>query len=684
MALKKVIIDDREVEVPGTLTLIQACEDAGVEIPRFCYHDRLSIAGNCRMCLVEVKGAPKPMASCAVAVNDLRPGPNGEPPVISTRSDMVKKAREGVMEFLLANHPLDCPICDQGGECDLQDQAMAYGTDKSRFVFNKRAVDDKDLGPLVKTVMTRCIHCTRCVRFSTEVAGAPELGAVYRGEDTEITPYLENIVTSELSANIIDLCPVGALTSKPYAFRARPWEVKRTDTYDVMDAMGAAITVHARGNEVLRITPRNDDDVNEEWISNKTRFVVDGLRRQRLDKPYMRVHGKLQPAAWEDALAVVADKLKIAGTDTAFIAGPHSDVETLFAAQNLAEKFGAFTEGRRHLQSIPADNIALSRFNSEFAAIDRADVIILIGTNPRFEAPVLNARIRKAWLQNNADIAVIGETYDLTYDYQHLGAGASTLTGVLDGTDKFADILKEAQRPVIIIGENVIAKDGLTVPKLVQDIIEKYDLPETCYNLLPSEISAAGVFELGFASERSVSDAKIIVSLGAEEFPADQQNIFKIYIGAHGDKGASQADVILPTAAYTEKDATYITAEGRVRQAMRAIFPPGQAKESWAILRALSAIAGKTLPFDSFGELREQLYAAYPQLEDADLVIAHDCKKIDLADSPTCELYQSHIKEFYLTDSLARASKVLRECQDAFYNKNSKPALGGTMASAAL
>ena len=666
MALKKVVIDDKEIEVPGNLALIQACEEAGAEIPRFCYHERLSVAGNCRMCLVEVKGAPKPMASCAVTVNDLRPGPNGEPPVVSTSSALVKKVREGVMEFLLANHPLDCPICDQGGECDLQDQAMAYGTDKSRYSFGKRAVEDKELGPLVKTVMTRCIHCTRCVRFSTEVAGSPELGAIYRGEETEITPYLENIVTSELSGNVIDLCPVGALTSKPYAFVARPWEMKKTETFDVTDAMGSAITVQSRGNEVMRIAPRNDDDVNEEWISNKARFLVDGLKCQRLDKPYIRKNGKLESVSWEDALAVVAEKLLNAKDKLGFIAGSHTDIETLYATKLLANQLGAAVEGRR-IVALPADNVAVSRFNPTFSAVDNADVILIIGSNPRYEAAVLNARIRKAWLQNDAKIGVIGSDFDTTYDYENLGSGADALKAILDGND-FSELLKEAHNPLIIVGENVIDQDGLSAVKLIQDIMVKYDVPPSAYAFLSTDISLQGVLELEFTYIDDIKKSEVIFSLAADEISVSD-DAFYIYMGSHGDKGAERADIILPSAAYTEKDSMHISAEGRIRYLQRAVFPVGQAKEDWAILRALSGIMDMALPFNNFSELRAHLTDAYPSLNEEDSIISHEFSQINIAERPQAALYTSLIKEFYMTDPITRSSKVLRECQRSFYDE---------------
>lgn len=679
MSLKKIMIDGQEIEVPGNLALIQACEEAGVEVPRFCYHERLSVAGNCRMCLVEVKGAPKPMASCAVTVNDLRGGANGEPAVVLTQSPLVKKAREGVMEFLLANHPLDCPICDQGGECDLQDQAMAYGGDRTRFEFGKRAVEDKNLGPLVKTVMTRCIHCTRCVRFSTEVAGSPELGAIYRGEETEITPYLENIVTSELSANIIDLCPVGALTSKPYAFTARPWEMKKIESYDITDAMGSAITVQSRGNTVMRITPRNDDDVNEEWISNKARFIVDGLNCQRLDKPYIRKDGQLTPVSWDEALEKTAEILNHAGENTAFLAGRQTDIETLYAAKMLAKSMNARIEGRIS-DSFPVDNIGVSRYNATFAATDYADVILLVGTNPRLEAPVLNARLRKAWLNNDAKIALIGEAVDLTYSYSHLGNGADAVRDLLAGND-FSKILADARNPLIIIGEGAISDEGEAIFAQIQNIMDKYNIRKNAFCFLTSAASLGGVMELGFADKNGLQGIyesaqnrtlQAVVSLASDDVDFTKfDTVKKIYIGSHGDNGAHYADIILPAAGYTEKDSLYITAEGRVRYLVRAVFPVGEAKEDWAILRAISEMMGKTLPFDSFVQLRNSIFAEFNDLNTADNLIIHEIQKIDVAKKLSSGLYSTHIKEFYMTDPACRASKTLHSCQRAFYGKDS-------------
>lgn len=668
MSFRTVKINDTEIDLPAGLSLIQACEEVGVEIPRFCYHERLSIAGNCRMCLVEVKGAPKPMASCAVSLGDLRGGPNGEPPQIITNSPMVKKAREGVMGFLLSNHPLDCPICDQGGECDLQDQAMAYGNDRSHFTFEKRAVPDKEMGPLIKTIMTRCIHCTRCVRFSTEVAGAPELGAINRGEDTEITPYLDNIVSSELSANVIDLCPVGALTSKPYAFVARPWEMKKIPSYDVTDAMGSAIMVHVRGNEVMRIVPRNDDDVNEEWISNKTRFHIDGLKSQRLDRPFIRIDGKLTPASWQEALERTASHIKENQDSLGFFAGKHTNIETVFAAQLLAEKLGAVTEGRPE-KSLPYDNIAATRFNHSIADIDLADMILMIGSNPRKEAAVLNARIRKAWLKNDTHIAVIGEEFDTTYPYTHLGDGADALKACANGT-LFSEQLKNAQCPVIIIGQGAVSQDGAMVLKYVQDIMSRYQISEKAFCFLTDSISLGGVMELGFVNNQDNS-LKTIISLGADEseFPKES---FKIYIGSHGDKGASEADIILPAAAYTEKESIYITMEGRVRHLQQATFPPGEAKDDWAILRALSQMLDMSLPFDQFDQLRSLLFSKYPMLNNSDVIIKHALNKIDVDYKADSRLYVSHIERYYKTDAMCRASRTLHQCQKEFYDSVEK------------
>ena len=583
--MPKIIVDGTEVEVENGITLLQACEEAGAEIPRFCYHERLSIAGNCRMCLVEVKGAPKPQASCALSVNDLRPGPEGEPPEVFTKSAQVKKAREGVMEFLLINHPLDCPICDQGGECDLQDQAMAYGIDKNRYAENKRAVEDKNIGPLVKTIMTRCIHCTRCVRFSTEVAGVTELGAIGRGEDMEITTYLEKAMLSELQGNVIDLCPVGALTSKPYAFAARPWELRKTESVDVMDAVGSAIRVDARGSEVMRIMPRLNDEVNEEWISDKARFVWDGLRVQRLDRPYVRDAGALREANWDEALKTVGDKLT--STDPSkigVIAGDLCAVEDMFALRDLMDGLGVKSIDCRQDGSALGEAGGRSGylFNSTVEGIEDADAILLVGCNPRLEAPVLNARIRKAWLASRLPIGVIGEQADLTYDYEYLGAGPDTLKDVSAGTHKFAKVLASAERPLIIVGQGAYARaDGRSV------MGHSAKIAETCgavsqdwsgFSVLHTAASRVGGLEIcflprqdgGLSTADIVSGAKngsieVVFLLGADDINMKALgDAFVVYQGTHGDAGAHRADVILPGAAYTEKSGLFRNTGGSV------------------------------------------------------------------------------------------------------------------------
>jgi NADH-quinone oxidoreductase subunit G len=675
MAFRKILINDIEIEVPESLTLIQACEQAGVEIPRFCYHERLSIAGNCRMCLVEVKGAPKPQASCALAISDLRPGPNGEPAVVFTNSESVQKARKGVMEFLLANHPLDCPICDQGGECDLQDQAMIYGNDKSRFSFPKRAVEEKEFGPVIKTEMTRCIHCTRCVRFSTEIAGVSEMGAINRGEDTEITSYLEQIITNELSGNVIDLCPVGALTSKPAAFTARPWEMKKTETIDVTDAMCSAIVMQARGNEVMRITPRNDDDVNEEWISNKTRYAYDGLKRQRLDTPYVRQNGSLLAVSWQQAFDALLPQLKHG--KTGIYAGNHTSLETLFVAKLFGESLEAQFECRPANSDVPAF-LSTVKFNPSFAELNHSSAILLIGTNPRKEAAVLNARIRKAWLHNHAEIGLIGEAFDANYDVQHLGNGADALNNFVN-TD-FAQTLKTSSSPIIIIGEGAVSgTDGANVIAQVQTIIKELGLDDSVYAFLPQTASLVGGVALNFCANNNVegfySDCvtgkiETLISLGNDDLQFNRlEKCFKIYIGSHGDKGAEHADIILPTTAYSETDALYLNAEGRVREAVRAVFPVGQAKETWAIFRAISEMMHKTLPFDNFVQVRQKLFSTYPEFQMIDEIVSSDFHFIEKTQKCSQSVYRTTIKDYYMTDAIARASKVLRDCQKAVTEK---------------
>ncbi len=653
--LRKINIDGTEIEVDGSMTLIQACEEAGIEVPRFCYHERLSIAGNCRMCLVEVVGGPpKPAASCAMQVRDLRPGPEGQPPVVKTNSPMVKKAREGVMEFMLINHPLDCPICDQGGECDLQDQAMAYGLSGSRFKEAKRAVDDLDLGPLVSTAMTRCISCTRCVRFTTEVAGISQMGQTGRGEDAEITSYLNQTLDSNMQGNIIDLCPVGALTSKPYAFTARPWELTKTETIDVMDALGSNIRVDTKGREVKRIMPRNHDGVNEEWISDKTRFVWDGLRRQRLDRPYVRVDGKLKPATWGEALAAAAAAMK--GKKVAGLIGDLAPVEAAFALKQLVDALGGNVECRTDKARLPIGNRAGYVGTASIEDIDTAKAIMLIGTNPRDEAPVLNARIRKAWI-NGATVGVVGQAVDLTYDYTHLGTDRAALEALHTG-DHSGALGKDT---VVIVGQGALREaDGLAVLAHAQKFAA-----DTDSKLLVLHTAAArvGAMDIGAVTEggldAAIDGAEVIYNLGADEVEIGD-GAFVIYQGSHGDRGAHRADVILPGAAYTEENGLFVNTEGRPQLAMRAGFAPGDAKENWAILRALSAELDATLGYDSLAQLRQALVAEVPHLAQIDTVPANEGDALEL-DSLGKADFLPAVKDFYLTNPIARASEVMAE-----------------------
>ncbi|MFV2052456.1 NADH-quinone oxidoreductase subunit NuoG [Aliiroseovarius sp. YM-037] len=653
--LRKIIIDDTEVEVDPAMTLIQACEQAGIEIPRFCYHERLSIAGNCRMCLVEVVGGPpKPAASCAMQVKDLRPGPEGQPPVVKTNSPMVKKAREGVMEFLLINHPLDCPICDQGGECDLQDQAMAYGVDFSRYREPKRAVDELNLGPLVGTAMTRCISCTRCVRFTTEVAGISQMGQTGRGEDAEITSYLNETLDSNLQGNIIDLCPVGALTSKPYAFTARPWELTKTETIDVMDALGSNIRVDTKGREVMRILPRNHDGVNEEWISDKTRFVWDGLRRQRLDKPYVRDGGKLRPATWGEALGKAAEAMK--GKTVAGLVGDLAPVEAAFALKQLVEGQGGRVECRTDGAKLPAGNRSAYVGTATIEDIDSAKMIQLIGTNPRTEAPVLNARIRKAWL-SGAEVGLVGEAVDLTYDYHHVGTDRAALTGLLE--HKFEKVLDVPS--LIIVGQGALQEaDGEAVLSQAMKLAEA---TKSKLLVLHTAASRVGAMDIGAVTDGGVTTAldgaDVVYNLGADEVDI-AAGPFVIYQGSHGDRGAHRADVILPGAAYTEEQGLFVNTEGRPQLALRAGFAPGEAKENWAILRALSGELGTTLPYDSLAQLRQALVAEVPHLAAIDDVPENDWTPIAERAPGKADL-RNAVADFYLTNPIARASTLMAE-----------------------
>jgi len=693
--MPKLTVDGIEVEVPPGSSVLQACEAAGKEIPRFCYHERLSIAGNCRMCLVEVKpGPPKPQASCAL--------PAGDNQEVFTDSEMVKKARHGVMEFLLINHPLDCPICDQGGECDLQDQALGYGHHSSRYDENKRAVDDKHMGPLIKTIMTRCIHCTRCVRFSTEVAGVTDMGMLGRGEDAEITTYLEKALDSELSGNVIDLCPVGALTSKPYAFVSRPWELKKTETIDVMDALGANIRVDARGSEVLRVLPRLHDDVNEEWISDKTRFACDGLKRQRLDRPYIRRDGKLVAASWPEALSAVAEKMKgLSGEQMAAVAGDLCDAESMFALKQLMTSVGsANLDCRQDGAKLDASARAGYLFNSTIAGIEDADAILLIGTNPRTEAPVLNARIRKRWLEGGLSVGLVGTPAELTYKVETLGAGAQTLKEIADGSHAFADVLKNAKRPMLILGMAALTReDGGAVLAMAKAVADGTGMIQAAgedseawngFNVLHTAASRVGGLDMRFVpgeggkdvaeiqAGAASGDIKLVYLLGADEMDVSGLgDAFVVYQGHHGDAGAHRADVILPGAAYTEKDGIYVNTEGRSQMALQASFPPGEAREDWKILRALSEAAGKTLAYNTLDDLRAALFAAHPSFAAIDQVEAAAWGDFGAAGETSDAPFGQAIENFYMTDPISRCSAVMADCTETFAAKGERTGTEG-------
>ena len=677
--MTKLIVDGNEIEVPPEYTLLQACEAGGAEIPRFCFHERLSIAGNCRMCLIEVAGVPKPQASCAMAVKDLMPNKDGSPKVLNTRSPMVRKAREGVMEFLLINHPLDCPICDQGGECDLQDQSMAYGIDSSRFHENKRAVEDKYFGALVKTSMNRCIQCTRCVRFATEVAGVSELGATGRGEDMEITTYLEEAMRSELQGNVVDLCPVGALTSKPYAFAARPWELNKTELIDVMDALGCAIRIDTRGREVMRILPRTNDDINEEWISDKTRHVVDGLRTQRLDQPYIRENGKLRPASWNEAFTAIAANVSKANPKRmGAMVGDLAAVEEVFALKDLMTRLQVTNLDCRKDGSTldPAWGRASYLFNAAIAGIDAADAMLIVGSNPRKEAVILNARIRKRWRAGKFPIGLIGPKADLTYTYDYLGAGPETLAAIT--RHSFADVLRKAERPLVLVGAGVFARaDGAAVASLAAKAAIDLGAVKDSWNgfcILHNAAARVGALDLGFvpgqgsltARQMTVSGTlDILFLLGSDEIDV-ASGAFVVYIGTHGDRGAMRADVVLPGAAYPEKSGTYVNTEGRVQMATRAAFPPGDAREDWAILRALSDVLKNKLPYDLLVALRQAMFKAHPHLMRIGQIApgdAADIQKLAALGGTTDKApFVSSVDDFYFTNPIARCSAVMAEC----------------------
>ena len=677
--MAKLTIDGTEIEVEDGITVLQACEQAGVEIPRFCYHERLSIAGNCRMCLVEMERAPKPIASCAMPV--------GEGMVIKTNTETVKKARNGVMEFLLINHPLDCPICDQGGECDLQDQAMAYGFDHSRFKENKRSVVDKNLGPLVETHMNRCIHCTRCIRFSTEVAGVEVLGATGRGENMEVGTYVEAAISSELSANIIDLCPVGALTSKPYAFEARPWELTKTESVDVMDAVGSNIRVDSRGREVMRVLPMLNEDVNEEWISDKTRYACDGLARQRLDKPYVKVGGKLQPASWHDAFDAIGGRVRgLNGSKIAAIAGDMCDAEAMTALKDLMAALGSPNiDCRQDGAKLDAGSRAGYTFNTTIAGIEDADACLIVGSNPRVEAPIINARLRKRSLAGGFRMGLVGEAADLTYRHDHLGAGTQTLKEIADGTHPFCETLKSAERPMLIVGQGALCRtDGAAILAIARSIADATGMVSgdwNGFNVLHTAAARVGGLDLGLVPGDGGKDVagildgaasgeiEVVYLLAADEIDASKlANAFVIYQGHHGDAGAHIADVILPGAAYTEKEGTYVNTEGRVQRGRRATFPPGDAREDWSIIRALSEVLGKTLPYNNLAQIRARMAEIAPVLDNLDVVEPSEWSGFGTAGSLDSAPFEAPIKNFYMTDPISRASATMAACTDTFVN----------------
>jgi NADH-quinone oxidoreductase subunit G len=673
----KLVVDDIEIVVaPGT-SVLQACELAGKEIPRFCYHDKLSVAGNCRMCLVEVEKSPKPIASCAFPV--------GEGMVVRTDTPMVRQARRGVMEFLLINHPLDCPICDQGGECDLQDQSFAYGMDHSRYSENKRAVTDKYLGPLVKTIMTRCIQCTRCVRFATEIAGVSELGATGRGEGMEIGTYVERALTSELSGNLIDICPVGALTSAPYAFVARSWELAKTDSIDVLDALGTPIRIDTRGPEVLRILPRVDDDLNEEWMADKGRFSFDGLKRRRLDRPWVRRHGKLVEASWQDAFGAIAARLRgVDGARIGAVAGDLCDAESMVALKDLLAALGSQNlDGRQDGAKLDASRRDFYLFNAGVAGIEEADALLIIGSNPRHESPVLNARIRKRYLAGQFPIGVVGSRADLTYPAAFLGDAPSVLTGLHDGSHDFARALQDAAKPMILLGQGAVARaDGAAVLAAawrLADAVGALKPDWHGFNMLHTAAARVGALDLGFVPGSEGLDldhmmgggVDVLWLLGADEFDMARigAETFVVYQGHHGDRGAARADVILPGAAYTEKDGTYVNTEGRVQRGWRATHAPGEAREDWRILRAFSDVIGQTLPYDDIGAVRARLEHVNPVFARVGLKRFGANDRVGPHGDPaalSADPFVAAISDYYQTNPISRASLTMAECSRTY------------------
>jgi len=677
--MPRLTIDGIEIEVDDGLTVLQACEQIGIEIPRFCYHERLSVAGNCRMCLVEMERAPKPIASCAMPVS--------EGMVITTNSPAVKKSRQGVMELLLINHPLDCPICDQGGECDLQDQAVGYGMDRSRFMEDKRSVKDKTFGPLIKAMMTRCIHCTRCIRFSSEIAGVPEMGSTGRGEHMEVGTYIEKALTSELSGNMIDLCPVGALTSNPYSFDTRPWELKKTESVDVMDAVGSAIRVDTKGGEVMRVLPRLNEDVNEEWVSDKTRFSCDGLKKQRLDSPYVRRNGKLEKVTWNEAFSAIRAQVDgINGSDFAAIVGDLACAESMTALKDLTTAIGSNKiDCRQDGTKLNNRHRAGYVFNTTIAGIEKADVCLIIGANTRHEAPIINARLRKRYLMGGLKVGLIGQKVDLTFSYECLGTGTETLSKIADGKHKFAKVLKKAKKPMLILGQGALTRtDGAAVLASARHIAEQYNLIQNDwngFNVLHTAAARVGGLDLGIVSDGGVAsildecisgNIKVLYLLGADELDMSKLGkSFVIYQGHHGDAGAHRADVILPGAAYTEKNATYVNTEGRVQKTQLAVFPVGEAKEDWAIIRALSEVLGHKLPYDNLTQVRNRMVEINKVFKGDDQATGGAWGKFGSKGSLDTSDFISPIQNFHMTDPISRASETMAQCTEAL-NKTIK------------
>lgn len=685
--MPKLKIDGIEIEVePGT-SIIQAAEQLGIEIPRFCYHDKLSVPANCRMCLVEVSpGPPKPQASCALAC--------AEGMEVQTNSEKVKQARKGVLEMQLINHPLDCPVCDQGGECDLQDQAYAYGFDRSRYAEAKKAMPDKDLGPLVKTVMTRCINCTRCIRFAEEIAGTPVLGQMHRGEDAEIGPFVEQAVKTELSGNLIDVCPVGALTSKPYAFTARPWELRKTETIDVHDAVGCNIRIDSRGREVMRILPRLHEDVNEEWINDRSRFAYDGLAKNRLDRPYVRNEkGKLEEASWDEAFTAIAEKLnKVKGDKVAALAGDLCDVESMVALKDLLNGLGSENyECRLDGMNMDISERAGYIFNTTIAGIEDSDAILLVGTNPRWEASLINARIRKTWLESRVKVGVIGEEYDLSYPYDYIGNGVDAIEALSAGKHVFSKVLEKAENPMVIIGSAVFCReDGVALQYLLRELADKFKMVKkgwNGFNVLHKDASRVGAFDIGFVSKDGfdIKDMSVLYLLGADSFDTSciDKKAFVIYQGHHGDVGAERADVILPGFSYTEKNGIYVNTEGRVQRARKAVDGPGDSREDWKIIRALSEFVGKKpLPYNQEAALLERIFKEWPHFGKMDQVMTADWKKFGKKGKISKDPFVPPVENFYMTNVICRASKVMQDCTDQLLTATEKPQKAKTQEAA--